>query len=538
MSRADPETLKVSGGPVNADAVGAETYATVYSIVESSRSKGTIWAGSDDGLVHLTRDGGANWADITPPDMQEWTMVTGIELSPFDEGTAYLCGTRYKTDDYRPYLWTTRDYGATWSRIDRGLPEAEFTRVIRADPETPGLLYLGTELGVHVSFDDGASWQLLQLNLPVAPVFELLVKDGDLIAGTHGRSIWIMDDLTPIRTIAREGAPTENRLIAPRHALRVMPGVDWSGAIPGSVNYFGGMGGGYEIERTPDGETRRILLDGGDNPPNGAVITYYLAKEPSEPITLAFAPESKKTPVRTFTSRTTDDEPVAKELRIPAKAGWNRFIWNLTHPDPTKILGDDAAAQETVTGPYVAPGSYTATLTVGKSKLSATFDVVSPPEATADAADLVAQEKLSLRISQKVDDANRAVNRMRDLREQLGRWETRTKDAKSTAMLATEAVSLTEKVRKIEETLAVPELRPGWGDSINAGPRLIARMINIMGVVQMGDYPPTASAEAATRELEILIDKHIAKFDKLVAKDIAAFAKKIEKAGLSAIVVL
>ncbi len=538
LSRADPETLKVSGGPVNLDAVGAETYATVYSLIESPRSKGVIWAGSDDGLVHLTRDGGTSWSNITPSDMLEWTMVTSIELSPFVDGKAYLCGTRYKNDDYRPYLWVTTDYGSSWSRIDSGLPDAEFTRIIRTDPEVPGLLYLGTELGLHVSFDDGATWQSLQLNLPVAPVFELLVKDGDLIAGTHGRSIWILDDLTPLRALARDRALDGNRLIAPRHALRVLPGVDWSGAVQGSVNYFGGMGGGYDVERTADGATNRVLLDSGENPPYGAVITYFLVEEPIEPITLAFSSSTGKTEIRTLSSRLPDDDPIAAELRIPAQKGWNRFIWNLKHSDPTKIVGEDAAAKETVTGPYVVPGNYTATLTVGKSKLTANFEIVTPPELPSDPADLAAQEKLSLRISKKVDDANRAVNRMRDLRDQLDRWEARTKDAQTTASLATESASLSAKVRKIEETLAVPELRLGWGDSINAGPRLIARMINLMGVVQMGDYRPTDSAVAATEELEILIDKQLAKFAKLVQKDVTKLAKGIEQAGLSALVVV
>lgn len=538
LTRADPDTLKASGGPVNLDAVGAETYATVYSLIESPREKGTIWAGSDDGLVHITRDAGAAWTQITPPDMLEWTMVTGIELSPFESGKAYLCGTRYKTDDYRPYLWVTSDYGANWSRIDGGLPEDEFTRVIRADPKVPGLLYLGTELGVHVSFDDGLSWQSLQLNLPVTPVFELIIKDGDLIAGTHGRSIWIMDDLTPLRTVARMGAQDETQLIAPRHALRVLPGVDWSGAVPGFVNYYGGMGGGYDVERTPEGESRKILIDSGENPPFGAVITYYLAEKPEQPITLAFAKAGAKSPLRTFTSRLADDDPIASELRIPAAAGWNRFVWSLTHPDPTKIVGEDAAAKETLAGPYVAPGSYVATLTVGKNKLSAAFDVVTPPEASADPADLAAQEALSLRISQKVDEANKTINRMRDVRDQLAQWESRTKDAKATAGLAKEASALSRKVRAIEETLAVPDLRAGWGDSTNAGPRLVSHMINVMGVVQMGDYRPTDSAEAATRELETLIDKQIVKFDKLVKKDVAAFATKLEEAGLAAVIVL
>ena len=538
LTRADAETLRVSGGPVNLDAVGAETYATVYSLVESSHAPGEIWAGSDDGLVHLTKDGGANWGDITPNDMSEWTMVTGIELSPFEAGKAYLCGTRYKTDDYHPYLWSTEDFGQHWKRIDAGIPDTEFTRVIRADPETPGLLFVGTELGIHVSFDDGASWQSLQLDLPVAPVFELLIKAGDLIAGTHGRSIWILDDLTPLRAIARDGMPTTPTLIAPRHALRVLPGVDWSGAIPGNVNYYGGMGGGYDVRRTSDGETQLTLLDSGENPPHGAVLTWYLADAPSEPIHLTISKTEKGAAIRTFTSRTPDDKPIAAELRIPANRGWNRFVWDLRHDGPGKIDGDDAAAQVTIVGPMVAPGSYVASLVIGNTKLQAHFDVITPPEAPAAIEDLAAQEALSLRITRTLADGISAVNRMRDLRKQLAAWQSRTKVNKATAALAREASRLEASVRKIEESLAVPELRPGWGDTINAGPRLIDRLDNIMGVVQMGDYPPTDSAVAATDELTTAINRQIKRFDKLVDKDVAAFSGNLQNAGLLAIVVL
>lgn len=538
LSRADPETLKVSGGPVNADAVGAETYATVYSLVESPRTRGEIWAGSDDGLVHLTKDGGKKWTDITPPDMQEWTMVTGIELSPFEKGKAYLCGTRYKTDDYHPYLWVTENHGKSWKRIDGGLPESEFTRVIRADPEVPGLLYVGTELGIHVSFDDGATWQPMQLNLPVAPVFELLIKDGDLIAGTHGRAIWIMDDLSPLRSIARDGSPTAAQLIAPRHAVRLTPGVDWSENVPGTVNYFGGMGGGYDVSRTPEGAFERTLLDSGENPPNGAVLTYFLPRKPAKPISLVISTGSKGKTVREFTSRTAEDDPIATELRIPAESGWNRFVWDLRHQSPTKIEGEDASAQETVAGPLVAPGSYLAKLTVGKSKLEAAIDVVPPPGMDVDVADLKAQEALCLRITDKVGEASRAVNRMRDLRKQLSSWEERTKHSKSTAALAREAADLNARVRAIEDTLAVPDLRPGWGDTNNAGPRLIGGLANILGVVELGDYRPTDAAVASSEEASAKIDQQLEKFDKLVEKDVAAFAKKIEKAGLSAIVVI
>jgi photosystem II stability/assembly factor-like uncharacterized protein len=191
LSRADPETLKPTGGPVNLDSIGAEVYATVFSLVESPHEQGVLWAGSDDGLMHLTRDGGKRWQPITPPDFPDFTMVSCIEPSPFDKATAYVAGTRYKLDDPSPYLFKTTDYGASWTRIDAGIPRDDFTRVIRADPVRRGLLYAGTETGLYLSFDDGASWQPFQLNLPVSPIHDLIVHEGDLIAGTHGRSIWV-----------------------------------------------------------------------------------------------------------------------------------------------------------------------------------------------------------------------------------------------------------------------------------------------------------------------------------------------------------
>lgn len=538
LTRADPATLGVSGGPVNVDAVGAETYATVYSLVESPHARGELWAGSDDGLLHLSRDGGANWSQITPPDILDWTMITTIELSPFDAGKAYVCGTRYKTDDPRPYLWSTDDYGATWRRIDHGIPDNEFTRVIRADPEVAGLLYLGTELGVWVSFDDGGSWQSLQANLPVAPVFDIVIHDGDLIVGTHGRSIWVMDDLTPIRSMARDAATDRLRLIAPRHALRVLPSIDWSSAVEGSINYFGGMGGAYQVERTADGETRLHLLDTGENPPYGAVLTYFLPEPPSDPIEIDIYAGDAKTPLRHLTSRLASDDPIAAELRVPARAGWNRFVWDLRRDAPARITGDDAAAKETIPGAFVAPGRYRARIRAGSATAEAAFDVVVPPEVDADPADLLAQERLALRITAKLDEANKAIDRMRDLRRQLADWERRTKDDRKTAPLAKEAAKLSEKVKQIERTLAEPDLRPGWGDINNAGPRLTAKLMNVMGVVELGDYPPTDAAIAATDEICQEIDRQLKKFDKLVAKDIPAFAGKIEKAGLAAVVVI
>ena len=190
-----------SGGPITKDNTGAEYYCTIFAFAESPVQQGVLWAGSDDGLVHVSRDDGANWENVTPKDLPEWALISIIEASPHDPATAYVAATRYKLDDFRPYLYKTNDYGQTWTKITDGIAENDFTRVIREDPARRGLLYAGTETGVHVSFDDGAHWQPLQRNLPVVPIHDLVVKDSDLIAATHGRSFWILDDLTPLRAV-------------------------------------------------------------------------------------------------------------------------------------------------------------------------------------------------------------------------------------------------------------------------------------------------------------------------------------------------
>src|SRR5690606_28684300 len=192
------DRIKPSGGPITADNSGAEIYCTIFAFRESPHEKGVFWAGSDDGLVHISRDGGKSWDNVTPPTLPEWALISIIEPSPHDAATAYVAATRYKHDDLRPYLFKTNDYGQTWTEITNGIPDDEFTRVIREDPNRRGLLYFGTELRIYISFDDGASWQPLESNLPVTPFHDLVVKDTHLVAATHGRSCWILDDLSPL----------------------------------------------------------------------------------------------------------------------------------------------------------------------------------------------------------------------------------------------------------------------------------------------------------------------------------------------------
>ena len=536
LSRADPKTLEPTGGPINKDDVGAEVYATVFSLIESPHEAGVLWAGSDDGLAHLSRDGGASWQPVTPPDLPEWATISSIEPSPFDPGTVYLAAYRYKLDDPRPFLYVTRDYGAHWSRIDAGIPAHDFVRVVRADPDCQGLLYAGSETGVYVSFDDGATWRRFGSNLPVAPVHELLVKGSDLIAGTHGRSIWILDDLSPLRALC-EGIPDgEPHLFAPRPTPRVLPGIDWSAAVPGTTNYLSGRPGGFTVETTPDGETIRHYLDAGENPPVGPVIAYRLTAMPEAPISLTFT-DAAGEEVRTFTSRTEDDEPTAKERRVPAKVGWNRFVWDMRRSPATKIEGEDPAAEKPIEGPLVAPGDYTVTLKVGETELTQLVKIVKPGAIPATQEDLDAQADLLHRIHRQVDRTTTAINRMRDLRAQLDGWAKRTRDANGRAEVAIAADALKEQVLEIEKTILVPDLRPGWADNLNQGTRLLQKLTDLTPVVALGDYRPTDAAEAVFADVTGRIEEQIARFDALVAAEVPGFNAKVAAAGAGAVLV-
>ncbi len=535
LTRHDPETLKPTGGPINRDAIGAEIYATVFSFAESPLQKNLLWAGSDDGYLHVSKDGGANWQNVTPKDLPEWTLISGIEPSPYEAGTAYVAGTRYKLDDFQPYLYVTRDYGQSWQRINKGIADTDFTRVIRADAVKKNLLYAGTETGLYVSFDDGQNWQRFMNNLPVAPLHEILVKDNNLIAGTHGRSIWILDDLNIVRELA-DGIPNEGLyLFSPAETRRIMPNIDWTTFIENGINYLSSRGSGFLAETTPDGEKKRTIIDAGENPPRGTVITYRLEAAPEAPLTLTFK-DSKGQEIRSFTSRKADDPAKAKERRAPANPGWNRFVWDLRHKTVTKIEGSDPVTEETVEGPIVPPGEYTVTLKVGDKELSHSFKVVKPSNLTASEEDLAAQYDLSLKVYQQLERTAKTINRMRDVRGQLDGWAKRAEKQESGKEIAAAAKALKEKVLEIEKNLQVPDLRPGWADWLNNGTRLFAKLVEVPFVVEMGDYRPTEGVQAVFADLSERVEAIIKQFETLVADEVVSFNQLVAKAGLGAVV--
>ena len=613
LTKADPETLKPSGGPINKDALGAEHFATVFTLAESPHEPGVIWAGSDDGLLHITLDHGASWSDITPaidqPHPQPLPEASGrgaqkrpptvaaggwgdmmfnmIEPSPHDAASAYVTATRYKNDDYAPYVFKTTDYGASWSLIVAGIADDHFCRVIREDPKQVGLLYLGTEFGLYLSFDAGANWQRFQLNLPVTPIYDLKLKDANLIVATHGRSFWILDDVTVLHQLyaphppapsptGSEGEPKADeparddespsllmgegfgvgvRLLTPRTVERWLPkvfeGMFESGEGKQYMSTLGTVAA-YIREETPEHGSKETYLDSGANPTSGAIITYYLREKPESTITLRFD-DAAGVEIKTFKSLHADEEEKAqrsaadaagkgpgsgeeKELRIPANAGWNRFAWDLRYPDARKVIPHDDGQQGTIKGPVAAPGRYKVTLTVGDEAQSASFDVVKEVGVPASDADLQEQFDLLITIRDKVSATHKAINQMRDVRAQLKGWRERLAGLDSASGIIEAAAALEDQVLTVEKELMVPDTRKGWSDMINSGVRMATQLATLSENVALGDYKPADYEYEAFDEIAADIDGVADKFKEIVDGDMAEFNTMLGNAGFGKVV--
>src|SRR5262249_11378468 len=354
-----------------------EYYCTIFAAAESPHEKGVLWCGSDDGLIHVSRDGGAKWTNITPPDLPEWAQINSIEPHPFEKGGLYVAATRYKLDDFRPYLYRTTDYGKTWKKIVAGIPDQHFTRVIRADPKRPGLLYAGTEQGMYVSFDDGQSWQSLQLNLPIVPITDLALKNDDLIVATQDLSFWGRDDLTVLHQYTPEHAQQPVQLYTPRPAYR--------------------LGGG-----STDSQPKNA----GQNPPNGAVVYFHLKEAPTSkaPLTLALL-DAQGNAIRKFST-----QPKGKEEKLSATAGMNRFVWDLRYPKAEDFPGMVLWGGMPV--PRAVPDTYQVEVQVGDQKLTVPLKVLPDPRTTATTADMQEQFGFVVEVRDKLTEVHRAIRKV------------------------------------------------------------------------------------------------------------------------------
>lgn len=509
LTRNDTSKQEYSGGPITRDNTGVEVYGTIFALAESPRQAGLIWAGTDDGLVWVTRNGGKNWENVTPRELPEWGTVNAIEASPHDPATAYIAVHRYRLDDYRPYIFKTNDYGKTWKKIVRGLPENDFVRVVREDPVRRGLLYAGTETGVYVSFDDGETWQSLQSNLPVVPIHDLVVKDADLVAATHGRSFWILDDLTPLRELTDAVARADVHLFTPRPTYRLEGG---SAEIPGL----------------------------GKNPPNGVIVYYYLARKPEDEVKLEFL-DARGRVIRTFSSRArpaeAPPEPMAEffgqappQERVPAEAGMNRFVWDLRYPDPVRVPG--AVTWGSARGPKVVPGTYQVRLIVGGQTLVRSFEVRKDPRVATTQEDFQEQFDLLLQIRDAISDVHDAVNRIRDVKRQLEELVKRLSDHSQGRALVDSARALQQRLTRLEEEL-IQTRNEAPQDPLNFPPKLNNQLITLYGVVASADARPTAAARARWEELRAQVARHLGDLQQVLERDLAELNRRMREAGIS-----
>ena len=528
LTRDDKSKQEPSGGPITIDSNGMDYYCTIFAFAESPITHGLLWAGSDDGVVHLSRDNGETWTNVTPPEMPEWSLISIIEPSPHDAATAYIAVDRHRHDDFAPYVYHTTNYGETWTAINAGIPAGDFARVIREDPARRGLLYLGTETGVQVSLDAGAHWQPLRLNLPVVPVHDLLVKDGDLVAATHGRGFWILDDLTPLHALAPDALAAPAHLFPPRPTTRYRPIGGFAKAEGPGKSYLSvgtTMYATREITR-PDGEKAQKLLDAGQNPPDDVIVFYHLREQPAGAVTLAFldadgheikpfssAPEGEAAP----DGAKNGAKNGLKEPTMPKAEGLNRFVWNMRYPDARNVPGAIYRAGD-VTGPLAPPGAYQVRLTVGDQTLTQPFTLVKDPRVEASDADLQTQFAFLIEIRDRLSAVNDAINRLRALRDETRNWVERANGRAGGEAVAEAATRLIADLTAIEEELIQTRWKSSR-DALTAPSKLNVRLATLMGVVAGADAAPTVQAREVFASVWERAGAQLAQLDALVARE-------------------
>jgi hypothetical protein len=516
LTRNDKSKQGTSGGPITQDNTSVEYYSTIFTMAESPVQAGVIWSGSDDGLVHVTRDGGKNWTNVTPPDLSAVAQINSIEASPHDAGTAYFAATAYKSDDYRPYIYKTNDYGKSWKKVVSGIADDAFTRVVREDPNRKGFLYAGTETGMYYSPNDGESWQSLRLNLPVVPITDLAVhkRDMDLVVATQGRSFYVLDNLQVLHQLAEAGR-SEAFLFKPETPYRQAGG--------------GGFGGGT---------TATV----GANPPSGAVINYWLRSKPKD-ITLEFLDPTGKV-IRKFSGGPAGQGQTGPpqggfgggqgEPPVPAETGLNRFVWNYRLPNATTLPGLIMWGGS-LAGPRVVPGNYQVRLTVdGKVAGTEAFTLKADPRLATTQDDFQKQHDFLLKANQKLTATHTAILEIRDLRKQLeelnGRMKPEQKDLKD------QAAGIVKKLTAVEEELIQTRIRSSQ-DALNYPIKLNNKLAALSSTVDDGDFAPTEQAYDVYNDLTARIDAQIALLARIKSDEIAAFNRAYNQSGLPIVVV-
>lgn len=509
LTRNDKSKQKPSGGPITLDITSVEYYDTIFATAESPVKQGLLWAGSDDGLVHVTLDGGQNWANVTPKDLPEWSMISIIEPSHYGAGTAYMAVDRHKLDDFRPLIYRTRDYGKSWTMTANGIPQGSYVRSVREDPVRKGLLFAGTETGVYFSIDDGENWQQLKLNLPTVPVHDVNIHQDDLVAATHGRSFWVLDNITPLRQIDSKSASSEMILYKPETALRIH--------YPDSIEHRGPV---------------------GDDAPMGAIIDYYFKTAPTDEVKLEIFDSNGKL-VRALSSREKKgvEQPpewpdqIREVTTIPAAAGMNRYAWNLRWETPVPIPG----AFYTGTGPrgpLALPGKYTVKMTVGTQSQTVPLEIVVDPRMKKmDPADLQKQFALQMQVWDANTQLHQAVNQIRELHAEIKALQPRFEGDTRLKPLLEQADVLDKKMAPIEEQLIQVNMK---GSEANlAFPDMLNELFDTFtSSLEAGDGVPTQQQYDVYKMLRGRLDQQLAAWKQVMASDVPAFNASVKQTDI------
>ena len=517
LTRNDPEKGQPGGGPISRDVSGAEVYCTIFSLAESYHDPGILWSGSDDGLVHVSRDNGLSWTEVTPNGLPKWATISMIELSRHDPSTVYLAAWNYKLDDYSPYLYRTRDEGKNWEKITTGIPEDEFVRAIREDPDRPGLLFAGCENGIYVSMDSGTSWQSFQSNLPVTPIHDLVIKDQDLIVATHGRSFWILDDLSPLHQLSKETTSKACFLFKPRTTFRTTKilGEIAAERIGPGKNYWVALGipATFLENQQTDPRINRTFLDSGETTPNGIIFKYYVKeKHPVDPVITIY--KSDQSVIAKFSGIKKDGKS-----KIPNEVGINHFIWDLRYKGPKPAPEDKAnklIAGPSPDGPLVVPGNYSIKLEISNETLIQDFEIKQDPKSEASQQDLENQLELLLKIRDSITTTNETVNQLRSTRTKLLSYIEEQSDLETDPVLILSLKEIVSNLNGLEDRLISTWNTSERGQMGTPLPKLVEALATLISVVESADAAPTKNSYAVFEHLSSQIETLLKDYKKIV----------------------
>ena len=493
LTRADPSKLGPSGGPITKDNTSVEYYATIFAAIESPYEKGLLWTGSDDGLIHVSRDGGENWKDVTPKNLPEWLMINSLEADPFNKGGLYVAGTRYKLGDYQPYLYKTNDYGATWKKITNGIPSDNFTRVVRADPSRKGLLYAGTESGMFISFDDGASWKPFQQNLPIVPITDLAIKNKNLIAATQGRSFWIIDDLTPLHQLQEEIMSKPVHVFEPMDSYRM------------------------------DGGSRGPSKTAGTNHPGGVTVNFFI-KDTTAVDTVRL--EFRNNRNELISAYSTHPEKKLKEGKLEIEPGMNSFNWNMRYPGADTFDGM-VLWWSSMDGPKAIPGEYKVSLVTDNAEMVQDFEILKDPRSTATDKDLKEQFSFLQSLVDKISKTHNAIEDLRTTKSQISEVLEQIAEVEDAEKVEELGEEIKKDLTAVEERLYQTKNRSSQ-DPLNFPIRLNNKLAHLNSLMAVGDFSPTDSALKFRDEITKEIDKELEKLREIYSEKVPEFNQMVK----------